>query len=128
MIRKLLEKSPVSLDIREQGKVILRLREVEQRVAMPQRTDLKTKDLKAGAKEAARSLQEELGSISSALLQSDWFVEAVVRNLNIQLEDFSDKGRGRRPGRFFSRVFKMFRIRRSRVSPGPLRAYLRSAS
>uniref|UniRef100_A0AAV2LP96 Uncharacterized protein n=1 Tax=Knipowitschia caucasica TaxID=637954 RepID=A0AAV2LP96_KNICA len=125
MIRKLLEKSPVSLDIREQGKVILRLREVEQRVAMPQRTDLKTKDLKAGAKEADRSLQEELGSISSALLQSDWFVEAAVRNLNIQLEDFSDKVR--RPGRFFSRVFKMFRIRRSRVSPGPLRAYLRSA-
>uniref|UniRef100_A0AAV2MK61 Uncharacterized protein n=1 Tax=Knipowitschia caucasica TaxID=637954 RepID=A0AAV2MK61_KNICA len=92
------------------------------------RTDLKTKDLKAGAKEAARSLQEELGPISSALLQSDWFVEAAVRNLNIQLEDFSDEDRGRRPGRFFSRVFKMFRTRRSRVSPGPLRAYIRSAS
>uniref|UniRef100_A0AAV2KDE1 Uncharacterized protein n=1 Tax=Knipowitschia caucasica TaxID=637954 RepID=A0AAV2KDE1_KNICA len=127
MIRKLLDKSPVFLDIREQGKVILRLREVERRVSMPQGTDLKTKDLKARAKEAARSLLEELGPISSALLQSDWFVEAAVRNLNIQLEDFSEEDRGRRPGRFFSRVFKLFRIRRSRVSPGPLRAYLRSA-
>uniref|UniRef100_A0AAV2K922 Uncharacterized protein n=1 Tax=Knipowitschia caucasica TaxID=637954 RepID=A0AAV2K922_KNICA len=58
MIRKLLDKSPVSLDIREQGKVISRLREVERRVSMPQETDLKTKDLKAVAKEVARSLQE----------------------------------------------------------------------
>uniref|UniRef100_A0AAV2KH37 Uncharacterized protein n=1 Tax=Knipowitschia caucasica TaxID=637954 RepID=A0AAV2KH37_KNICA len=95
---------------------------------MPQRTDLKIKDLKTKAKEAARSLREELGPISSALLQSDWFVEAPVRNLNIQLQDFSEEDRGRRPlNLFFSQVFKMFRTRRSRVSPGPLRAYLRSA-
>uniref|UniRef100_A0AAV2L1N5 Uncharacterized protein n=1 Tax=Knipowitschia caucasica TaxID=637954 RepID=A0AAV2L1N5_KNICA len=126
MIQKFLDKSPVFLDIREQGKVILRLREVERRVSKPQGTDLKTKDLKTKAKEAARSLREELGPISSALLQSDWFVEAAVRNLNIQLQDFNED-RGRRPGRFFSRVLKMFRTRRSRVSPGPLRAYLRSA-
>uniref|UniRef100_A0AAV2MST7 Uncharacterized protein n=1 Tax=Knipowitschia caucasica TaxID=637954 RepID=A0AAV2MST7_KNICA len=126
MIQKLLDKSPVYLDIREQGKVILRLREVERRVSMPQGTDLKTKDLETKAKEAARSLREELGPISSALLQSDWFVEAVVRNLNIQLQDF-DEDPGQRPGRFFLRVLKMFRTRRSRVSPGPLRAYLRSA-
>ncbi|CAL1568645.1 unnamed protein product [Knipowitschia caucasica] len=128
MIRKLLDKSPVSLDIREQGKVILRLREVERRVSMPRGTDLKTKDLKTKAKEAARSLREELGPISSPQLQSDWFVEAAVRYLNLQLTYFSVEDSGRRPGRVFSRVFKMFRIRRSRVSPGPLRVYLRSAS
>uniref|UniRef100_A0AAV2JYZ1 Uncharacterized protein n=1 Tax=Knipowitschia caucasica TaxID=637954 RepID=A0AAV2JYZ1_KNICA len=127
MIQKLLDKSPVSLYIREQGKVILRLRDVERRVSMSQGTDLKTKDLKTKANEAARSLREELGPISSALLQSDWFVEAAVRNLNIQLENFGDEDGGRRPGCFFSRVFKMFRIRKSRVSPGPLRAYIRSA-
>uniref|UniRef100_A0AAV2JTJ3 Uncharacterized protein n=1 Tax=Knipowitschia caucasica TaxID=637954 RepID=A0AAV2JTJ3_KNICA len=98
MIRKLLDKYPVSLDIREQGKVILRLREVERRVSMPQGTDLKTKDLKTKAKEVAKSLREELGHISSALPQSNWFVEAAVRNLNIQLQDF-DEDRGRRPGR-----------------------------
>uniref|UniRef100_A0AAV2JWT2 Uncharacterized protein n=1 Tax=Knipowitschia caucasica TaxID=637954 RepID=A0AAV2JWT2_KNICA len=120
MIRKLLDKSPVSLDIREQGKVILRLREVERRVSMPQGTDLKTKDLKTKAKGAARNLWEELGPISTALLQSNWFVEAAVRNLNIQLQDFDEANN------FFLRVLKMFRTRRSRVSPGPLRAYLRS--
>uniref|UniRef100_A0AAV2M8A4 Phosphoinositide phospholipase C n=1 Tax=Knipowitschia caucasica TaxID=637954 RepID=A0AAV2M8A4_KNICA len=50
---------------------------------MPQGTDLKTKDLKTGAKEAARSLREELGPISTALLQSDWFVEAAMNNIGM---------------------------------------------
>uniref|UniRef100_A0AAV2JSS6 Uncharacterized protein n=1 Tax=Knipowitschia caucasica TaxID=637954 RepID=A0AAV2JSS6_KNICA len=127
MIQHFLNKSPVFLDIREQGRVILQLREVERRVSMPQGTDLKTKDLKAIAKETARSLREELGPFTSPLLWSEYFLNSAVRHLNFQLEDFFDEDRGRRPERFFSRVFKLFRIRRNRVSPGPLRAYIRSA-
>uniref|UniRef100_A0AAV2K654 Uncharacterized protein n=1 Tax=Knipowitschia caucasica TaxID=637954 RepID=A0AAV2K654_KNICA len=127
MIQHFLNKSPVFLDIREQGRVILQLREVEQRVSMPQGTDLKTKDLKAIAKETARSLREELGPFTSPLLWSEYFLNAAVRHLNFQLEDFIDEDRGRRPRRFFSRLFKMFRIKKNRVSPGPLRAYIRSA-